>query len=172
MEDRPNLIQPFRLSPADVDRYVAIRRTMLQTDPWSFDASPDADRGQDVEHVTKMLARDDYAIFAVEGENGELVATAGVIRKSGKFAHRAGVWGVYVAHGHRGRGYGRAVMEAVVDLARTWDGVYYLDLGVSERAVEAHALYESLDFEAWGREPESTEVDGVRYDEIFMCLQL
>ena len=32
--------------------------------------------------------------------------------------------------------------------------------------------YESLGFRAWGREPESLEVDGRRYDEIFLALRL
>ena len=63
-------------------------------------------------------------------------------------------------------------MTAAIEVARRWEGVDYLDLGVSENAPAAQALYESLGFRAWGREPESLEVDGRRYDEIFMSLRL
>jgi len=43
---------------------------------------------------------------------------------------------------------------------------------VSERACEALCLYESVGFRAWGREPEATEVGGLRYDEIHLTLCL
>ena len=48
----------------------------------------------------------------------------------------------------------------------------YIDLGVSENAPEALHLYESLCFEVWGREPDSTSYEGHRYDEIYMTLKL
>ena len=41
-----------------------------------------------------------------------------------------------------------------------------------ENAPEALHLYESLCFEVWGREPDSTSYEGHRYDEIYMTLKL
>jgi len=61
---------------------------------------------------------------------------------------------------------------AAIDLARRWPGVDYVDLGVTERSPVARHLYESLGFRAWGREPESLEHDGRRYNEIFMTLRI
>ncbi|HVY60236.1 MAG TPA: GNAT family N-acetyltransferase, partial [Planctomycetota bacterium] len=89
-----------------------------------------------------------------------------------KFAHRAKVWGVFVEPARRGRGLGKAVMASAIELARGWPGVDYVDLGVSENAPAARRLYEALGFREWGREPESTEHDGRRYDEVFMTLRL
>jgi L-amino acid N-acyltransferase YncA len=43
---------------------------------------------------------------------------------------------------------------------------------VSENAPEAQRLYESLGFQQWGREPEATQHEGRRYDEIHMTLKL
>ena len=63
-------------------------------------------------------------------------------------------------------------MQAAVQHARSCAGVDYVDLAVSENAPEALRLYESLGFSAWGREPEATQVDGQRYDEIHMTLRL
>ena len=164
----------IRLEPEDAERYTRLRLEMLTTCPRAFGATPDDDRGLDVENLEQMLVEDHYAIFASEdATSGEFVAAAGIIRAGRvKHAHRAGIWGVYVTADHRGKGLGRAVVAAATDLARSWQGVDYVDLGVSQDSPAAQHLYESLGFEAWGRQPEATEVDGRRYDEIHMTLRL
>ena len=161
---------PFRLAPADAARYARIRMRMLRDAPWAFSASPETDVANDLEALAARIA--DHAIFAVAAEGGELVAAASIVRRTGKSAHRAGIWGVYVDPAHRGRGLGRAVVRAAVDAARGWPGVDWVDLAVSENAPAALRLYERLGFAAWGREPEALEVDGRRYDEIWMTQRL
>ena len=52
---------------------------------------------------------------------------------------------LYVAPQRRGRGLGRALMEAAIELARR-EGADRMDLGTSEDDVAARALYESLGF--------------------------
>lgn len=52
---------------------------------------------------------------------------------------------LYVVPDRRGRGTGRALMEAAIELARR-EGAAYMDLGTSEDDVAARALYESLGF--------------------------
>ncbi len=52
---------------------------------------------------------------------------------------------LYVAPPVRGRGLGRALMNAAMDLARD-EGADYMDLGTAETDVAARALYESLGF--------------------------
>jgi ribosomal protein S18 acetylase RimI-like enzyme len=52
---------------------------------------------------------------------------------------------LYVVPRRRGRGLGRALMEAAIELARR-EGATYMDLGTSEDDVAARALYESLGF--------------------------
>ena len=159
---------------------------MLLDAPWAFGASPESDKGLDVAHLTQALASEDYAIFAINAASAaareapgaplgepDSVAAAGIMRaRSSKFAHRASIWGVFVEPAYRGNGLGRAVVTAAIDLARSWPGVDFVDLGASKRAPEAQCLYESLSFRAWGREPEATEHEGRRYDEIHMTLRL
>jgi RimJ/RimL family protein N-acetyltransferase len=104
---------------------------------------------------------------------GRLAAAAGIFRQEKeKFVHRARLWGVFVEPAYRGRGIGRIVVAAAIDLARTWEGVDHLDLGVSENSPGAIRLYESLGFRQWGREPETLQHNGRRYDEIYMSLRL
>jgi ribosomal protein S18 acetylase RimI-like enzyme len=52
---------------------------------------------------------------------------------------------LYVAPESRGRGLGRALMEAAIEVARE-KGADHMDLGTSEDDVAARALYESLGF--------------------------
>lgn len=52
---------------------------------------------------------------------------------------------LYVVPSRRGRGLGRALMEAAMDRARE-RGAGYMDLGTDETDVAARALYESLGF--------------------------
>jgi ribosomal protein S18 acetylase RimI-like enzyme len=178
---------PFRLKPADAERYMRLRLRMLNAAPWAFRASPEDDEALDLAHLAKMLAAERYATFAIEAPNpidseaglheahahSVLVAAASITRaKQHKFAHRATIWGVFVEPAHRGKGLGRAVMTAAIALARTWPGVDFIDLGVSENSPEAQRLYESLGFEQWGREPEAIEHERRRYDEIYMTLRL
>jgi ribosomal protein S18 acetylase RimI-like enzyme len=67
---------------------------------------------------------------------------------------RPGIWSqaqecylaeLYVAPPLRGRGLGRALMEAAIEYARG-RGADHMDLGTGEQDVAARALYESLGF--------------------------
>jgi ribosomal protein S18 acetylase RimI-like enzyme len=52
---------------------------------------------------------------------------------------------LYVVPDRRGRGIGRALMEAAMDLARS-EGAAHMDLGTGEDDTAARALYEKLGF--------------------------
>ena len=160
---------------------------MLLDAPWAFGASPEDDRALGAAELASYLRDEQKALFAVErppstgrpmsppsaGNGAELVAAAGIVRvANAKSAHRSKVWGVYVDPEYRRLGLGRRVVSAVVELARQWPGVDFVDLAVSENSPEARRLYEGLGFKAWGREPEAIDCNGRRYDEIYMTLRL
>ena len=63
----------------------------------------------------------------------------------------ANVWGVWVDPRARGRGAGRRLVEAVVDAARA-RRLRRLELGVTDRAAAAEALYVQLGFRRTGAE--------------------
>ena len=52
---------------------------------------------------------------------------------------------LYVVPDTRGQGHGRALMEAVLELAKR-EGADYIELGTGEDDTAARALYESLGF--------------------------
>jgi ribosomal protein S18 acetylase RimI-like enzyme len=178
----------IRLTPADAERYVHLRERMLTLAPWAFSANVEDDEALEIFHLAELLAQEHYATFAIEAESPprhrdlnasemdarpRLLASASLTRgKPPKFAHRARLWGVFAEPEFRGRALGKALMQAVLAQARAWGGVEFLDLGVSANSPEAQRLYQSVGFAVWGREPEATEHEGCRYDELHMTLRL
>lgn len=166
--------QTILLTPADAPAYVALRREMLADSPWAFLASPEQDRGCDVEKVRASLARSDAAIVAVKAEGGgELVAAAGVVREEAlKRRHIAIIWGVYVQASARGTGLGRAVVTRAMDVAKSWEGIASIHLAVNANAPAAKKLYESLGFREWGFEPDAVRIGAASYGEYHMAIAL
>jgi ribosomal protein S18 acetylase RimI-like enzyme len=60
---------------------------------------------------------------------------------------------LYVVPARRGRGLGRALMDAAMDLARE-TGADYMDLNTAETDTVARALYESLGFSSREGKPD------------------
>ena len=186
---------PRPLTPSDAERYIALRQRMIVESPYAFLGVPGDDDMSDLEIVRTRLADPDNAMVGVDadasilGRTGvspvsptckqvgppdvPLVAVAGVYRSvRTKFRHKATIVSVYVAPEARGRGYGRAVMQAVIDIARSWTGIRAINISAVERSTEACALYTSMGFRQWGIEPNATIVDGELLDEIVMQMEV
>ena len=106
----------------------------------------------------------DHAIYgAFDGQ--DLVGTVGLHRESSrKLAHKALIWGVYVAPSFRQRGVGRLLMERVLEHAASMPGLLQVTLGVNTENTAAIALYRSMGFETFGLERGFLLVDGVLHD--------
>jgi ribosomal protein S18 acetylase RimI-like enzyme len=95
------------------------------------------------ERITELLAGDTRVLLAGAGPDGLAVLRL-----------RPSIWTpalecylaeLYVVPALRGRGIGRALMQAAIDLARR-EGADHMDLGTSEDDVAARALYERMGF--------------------------
>lgn len=166
------MLPVVQLKPDDADRYVLLRREMLQDSPWAFGASLESDRGSDPAQVRASLAREGYGIFAaVDGE--QVVGVAGVRREEvTKRRHIAYIWGVYVTPSHRRQGLSRAVVRAAIEAARRWPDIEVIHLSVSEASPHALRVYESLGFAVWGVEPDCLRVGGRGYTEHHLHLRV
>ena len=156
----PNVkIRP--LAPGEIDAFLELRREALAVEPLAFAASPEDDRGSSAEFMRESLGDPDNAAVLGAFDGEELVGIAGVGRFSKKKqAHRAIIWGMYVSPAGRGRGLGRALLDAAVERARSWPGVLQVQLSVTDAAPEARRLYESAGFREWGVEPRALGKDG------------
>lgn len=145
---------------------------MLDDSPWAFASSPQDDRALDPAQLRSSLANPDFALCA-GFRDSTLIASAGILRQEKiKFRHLAMLFGVYVTPSARGCGAGAGVVNAAIETARSWPGVDWVQLGVSERSNEARRLYERLGFFAWGVEPDATRIGTSGYAEIHMRLRL
>jgi ribosomal protein S18 acetylase RimI-like enzyme len=160
-----------RLSEADAEAFVRIRREALEDTPFAFGSSPADDRAGSIDFVRAAVSDSTRAMFGAFAPN--LAGIVGVYGdRSQKGAHNAHIWGVYVSAAHRGKGIGRALLKVAIEFAGTLPSVTHIRLAVSERTAHALKLYASLGFVTWGIEPAALRIDGVDAAEYHMVLVL
>ena len=158
-----------KLTPLDATALRKLRLSALLANPIAFAGSFEDEAEQPiVDTEQRLIARDGRAVLGAF-VNDALVGSIGINRETmAKLAHKAGIWGMYVAAEHRGAGVGRQLLNEAIRLAHTFDGVRQLTLYVNAVNVGAIALYESLGFVTYGVEPCGMQVGGVFYDEHLM----
>jgi len=103
----------------------------------------------------------------------ELMGTIGLYRDGRKkTAHKAQLWGMFVAPEDRGEGVGRKLLAAAIAHVRTLQGVTQAQISVSATAPEAKRLYESCGFQVWGAEPRALCLDGRFITQYHLSLSL
>ena len=163
-----------KLTPADVDAYQALRLGGLRESPAAFGSTWEEEVERPLEAVAERLRGEaDSVVFGAFDEDGTLLGMGGVHREGKrKTRHRAGIWGMYVVPEARGCGIGRAVLQALVDHARTMDGVDRLELGVEAGNSGARALYAAFGFVTYGVHPDAYRADGRSWDAELMAMPL
>ena len=103
--------------------------------------------------------------------DGKLGGMAGFVRESGeKERHKGTVVGVYLNQSLRGKGVGRAMLQALLDRAAGIEGLEQIVLKVATTQAAALATYRSLGFTSFGNEVRALYVDGQYIDEEYMVL--
>jgi ribosomal protein S18 acetylase RimI-like enzyme len=121
--------------------------------------------------VSALLVDPRQAVFGAFDE--ALVGFLGVMPGSHlKTAHRYYLWGLFVDPSHRGRGLGRGLAIQAIEFVRSLGGASAISLSVTDRAPEASALYRSLGFVEWGRDPDAIRLQGTSIAEMHMRLDL
>lgn len=145
-----------RLSPADAGPYRAL---MLE----GYERHPDAFTSSVAERAALPLGwwqtRLDAAPLAAQvvfgAFDGEvLVGAAGVqFEAREKARHKANLFGMYVSPASRQGGFGRQLVQAILQEAGQREGVRIVQLTVTEGNAAAQTLYESCGFQSFGVEP-------------------
>ena len=162
-----------RLRAADGDTYAVLRREMLRDAPESFLGAPDEDPGTRPEVNRERFEHAFDRVLGVHDPEGALVASAALVRDAReKLRHKGLIVSVYTAPPARRRGFQRLLLEVLLEHARKAPGLDVVQLSVSADAPGAQALYESLGFRAWGREPRALRIDGADHDEIHMSMDV
>ena len=157
------------LSPDDATEYQALRLQGLLEWPSAFASSHDEEVNTPIAEISARLQPNgDGAIFGAFMD-GRLVGIVGLQRETmQKLAHKAYIWGMYVAPEARKLGVGKALLQHALNHARDVMLVRQVNLGVNASNDAAIALYRSLGFEPFGIERGFMLLDGESHDEIHM----
>ena len=160
----------------DADAWWVLRLRALREHPGAFGSSYESHKDRPLDELRQAFAarsvgEESVTFGAFERGSGEMVGCVGCVREQGeKSRHKSFIWGMYVAAEVRGRGVGRALMEAAVARARAWSGVEQVHLNVAADNPPAIALYRTLGFISWGREPRALKLPERYVDEEHMVL--
>jgi RimJ/RimL family protein N-acetyltransferase len=157
------------LAPEDAAAFQSLRLRGLQECPEAFASSYEEEASMLPAEIERRLEPKTNAAIVGAFRDGELVGLTGVQRESmAKLAHKAFIWGVYVAPHARGHGVGSRVVSQALNYASETLGVRQVNLGVNTRNTAAVALYKKLGFVQYGLERGFLLVAGVLHDEYQM----
>lgn len=157
------------LGPQDAAAFKALRLRGLAEVPGAFASSAEEEEPVPLDEIARRLVPDrDGAMFGAF-DGGVLCGLAGLRREAfHKLAHKAHLWGMYVAPEARGRGHAARLVERV--LAEAWQTlqVRQVVLGVQQGNLPAIGLYRRFGFTVFGIEREALQVEGRLQDELHM----
>jgi ribosomal protein S18 acetylase RimI-like enzyme len=163
-----NSIEVRRLIDTDAEVYRAVRLEGLQQHPEAFGSTFEFENGQPLQRFAERLGETHVCGAFIDGR---LVGTAGFAVQPGpKAAHKGKLWGMYVRPEARRRGVGRALVEAVLAVAR--ERVELMQLRVVSDNTAALNLYERLGFRSYGHEMQALKFNGRYCDEMLMVHNL
>ena len=157
-----------RLEAADAERFRDIRLEGLRRFPEAFGSSFEEESAHDLSWFADRL-QGSHVLGAFEGS--EFLGVAGLLVQRGrKSAHKGLLVGMYVRPAAQGRGVGRALVEAILEVAR--ERVELIQLTVARNNRAARRLYTNLAFQEYGLEKDALKIGNRYLDEILMALDL
>ena len=165
-------MQIRELAPADAGAFQALRLQALRECPAAFASSYEEEHDTPIAVVAdRLVSKPDRCILgAFEGH--ELLGVVGLQREEmKKLAHKAFIWGMYVAPTSRRSGLGRKLVAEALVRGAALPGVRQVNLGVNASNTAAIALYQTMGFASFGLERGFMLLNGELHDEIHMvCL--
>ena len=155
-----------RLKAEDAASFKAIRLEALTANPQLIGSTFELENGLEVAWFARRL-EDAHVLGAFR--TGELVGTAGLSIQQGQTnAHKGRVFGMYVRPGWRKRGFGRLLLNTLLEVAR--EHVELVQLTVVRDNQPARRLYESVGLVEFGMERKASKYGHQYYDEAHMVL--
>lgn len=154
------------LTPTDAAAFQALRLRGLLECPTAFASSHAEEVDTPLDEIERRLAPQADSVMLGAFDGSTLCAVLGLQReRMVKLAHKAFIWGVYVAPEHRRDGVGAQLMGHALACAAAMPGVRQVNLGVNAQNAAALALYQRLGFVSHGLERGYLRVDGQLFDE-------
>lgn len=162
-----------KLDASDAAAFQALRLSALQDCPEAFASSYEEERDIPLDDISRRLIPGDGHYVLGAFLDTALVGILGFQHESKrKLAHKAFVWGMYVAPAQRRHGIGRQLLDIALGMAQTLPGLRQVTIVVNSANSAALALYENVGFTAYGVEPGALMVAGKLHDETQMVHHL
>jgi putative acetyltransferase len=158
----PVVIRPVRV--ADVVDLEAVRR---QPGVLAGTLNIPSERLLDRQRRIESLGPNVHELVAEV--DGQVVGTAGLIAFQGRMNHAGDIAHIMVHDEFQGRGIGRQLMEALLDIADNYLGLVRVELGVYIDNEGAIRLYESLGFAHEGVKRKCGRRQGRLVDAVMMA---
>jgi RimJ/RimL family protein N-acetyltransferase len=138
-----------RATPGDADAVSRLaRQVSAEPEGWLLTLGTWRSSSEERRAIRLLRRHPDAALFIAETDEG-IVGRLSLTRDPHPSSQHVADIGLMVAHGHRRRGVGKALLEAAVEWARS-SGVSKLELHVFPHNEAAIKLYESFGFEREG----------------------
>jgi len=127
---------------------------------------------EDEKKFIEKIEASDNQIMLIAEINNEII---GQLHYSGGGRNRTrhiGEFGITVKKKYWGNGIGKALMEAMIDWAKTSKYCEKINLRVRDDNYNAITLYRKMGFQVEGRISRDMKIDGVFVDALFMGLKI
>ncbi|MBW8846163.1 MAG: GNAT family N-acetyltransferase [Burkholderiales bacterium] len=161
----------------DLLGYKALRDAVLATYPEAFTSDAETESARDIASYRSRLTGGSAGgtLFTLLALDGHRIAGALTCEREArrKVQHLAHLVGMMVADTHRGRGIGRALLDAAITRLQATPGLAQVTLSVTASNRAAVGLYESRGFERYGRLTDAIRLpDGRSLDKDLMRRRL
>ena len=153
-----------RLTGSDVADYRAIRLEALTNHPEAFASTPEQFVQRSPAELEALLEA--MVFLGAMRPDGSLAGIMALEFGTGREAHRAWLYQVYVRPDMRGTGCAQALLDAALE--QTSGKARQLHLGVAAHNEPAVRLYQKAGFVLYGTDPRSQYVNGRFVDEHLM----